>query len=102
MYTTAKLKLELAEKEFRKLLEPLLANAGVTYELSAIAAVVIGGTSLAGGRGSIFGTLVGTLIMGILTNLLQLRDVGANEQMMITAVIILLAVWIQKTDKNNL
>lgn len=70
-------------------------NAGVAYELDAIAAVVIGGTRLSGGRGSISGTIVGALIMGILTNMLRLNNVDSNVEMMIKAVIIVLAVAIQ-------
>ena len=70
-------------------------NAGVAYELDAIAAVVIGGTSLAGGKGSISGTIVGTLIIGVLTNMLRLNNVDSNVEMMIKAVIIVLAVAIQ-------
>lgn len=71
-------------------------NAGVAYELDAIAAVVIGGTSLSGGSGSIQGTIVGTLIIGVLTNILRLENVDSNVEMMIKAVIILLAVAVQK------
>ena len=71
-------------------------NAGVGYELDAIAAVVIGGTRLSGGKGSIAGTIVGTLIMGILTNMLRLKNVDSNVEMMIKAIIIVLAVAIQK------
>jgi ribose/xylose/arabinose/galactoside ABC-type transport system permease subunit len=71
-------------------------NAGVAYELDAIAAVVIGGTPLSGGRGTIGGTIVGTLIMGVLTNLLRLSNVDSNVEMMIKAVIIVLAVTIQR------
>jgi ribose transport system permease protein len=71
-------------------------NAGVAYELDAIAAVVIGGTRLAGGRGSIAGTIVGTLIMGVLTNMLRLNNVDSNVEMMIKAIIIVLAVAVQK------
>lgn len=71
-------------------------NAGVAYELDAIAAVVIGGTPLSGGRGTIVGTIVGTLIMGVLTNLLRLSAVDSNIEMMIKAVIIVLAVTIQR------
>jgi ribose transport system permease protein len=71
-------------------------NAGVAYELDAIAAVVIGGTRLSGGKGSIFGTIVGTLIMGVLTNMLRLRNVDSNVEMMVKAVIIILAVAVQR------
>ena len=76
-------------------------NAGISYELDVIAAVVIGGTSLAGGRGSIAGTIVGILIMGVLTNILGLNNVESNVQMMIKAVIIILAVWVQKRDRGE-
>jgi ribose transport system permease protein len=71
-------------------------NAGVAYELDAIAAVVIGGTRLSGGKGSIAGTIVGALIMGVLTNMLRLNNVDSNVEMMIKAVIIVLAVAVQR------
>jgi ribose transport system permease protein len=71
-------------------------NAGVAYELDAIAAVVIGGTRLAGGSGSIGGTIVGTLTIGVLTNMLRLNNVDSNVEMMLKAVIIVLAVTLQK------
>jgi ribose transport system permease protein len=71
-------------------------NAGVAYELDAIAAVVIGGTRLAGGKGSIAGTIVGALTIGVLTNMLRLNNVDSNVEMMIKAVIIVLAVAVQK------
>lgn len=71
-------------------------NDGMAYELDAIAAVVIGGTSLAGGAGTIAGTLVGTLIMGVLTNIFRLRGVDINVEMMIKAGIIIAAVWLQQ------
>ena len=76
-------------------------NAGVGYELDAIAAVVIGGTSLSGGRGSIVGTIIGTLIMGVLTNILRLKNVDSNVEAMVKAVIIVLAVAIQKSEKSE-
>ena len=75
-------------------------NAGVAYELDAIAAVVIGGTRLSGGKGSISGTIVGTLIMGVLTNMLRLNNVDSNVEMMIKAVIIVLAVAVQR-ERNG-
>jgi ribose transport system permease protein len=75
-------------------------NAGVAYELDAIAAVVIGGTRLSGGQGTIGGTLVGTLIMGVLTNLLRLNNVDSNVEMMIKAVIIIAVVAIQRRHRT--
>lgn len=74
-------------------------NAGNAYELDAIAAVVIGGTPLSGGKGSILGTVLGTLIMGVLTNMLRLNNVDSNVEMMIKAVIIVLAVVAQRQEK---
>lgn len=76
-------------------------NAGVAYELDAIAAVVIGGTRLSGGKGSISGTIVGTLIMGVLTNMLRLNNVDSNVEMMVKAVIIVLAVAVQRERNGN-
>jgi ribose transport system permease protein len=71
-------------------------NAGMSYELEAIAAVVIGGTHLSGGRGSIIGTIVGTLTIGVLTNVLRLNNVDSNLELIIKAVIIIAAVWLQQ------
>lgn len=71
-------------------------NAGVAYELDAIAAVVIGGTRLAGGQGTIVGTVIGTLIMGVLTNMLRLNNIDSNLEMMIKAVLIVLAAALQR------
>ena len=71
-------------------------KAGMAYELDAIAAAVIGGTSLAGGKGGIFGTIVGALALGILSNVLGLNNVDENVQWMLKAVIILTAVWLQQ------
>ncbi len=76
-------------------------NAGVAYELDAIAAVVIGGTRLSGGRGSISGTIIGALFMGILTNMLRLNNVDSNVEMMIKAVLIVLAVAVQRERKTR-
>jgi ribose transport system permease protein len=66
---------------------------GLGYELEAIAAVVIGGTSLSGGRGTILGTLIGALIMGVLTNGLRVLSVAQEWQTVITGAIIILAVY---------
>lgn len=66
---------------------------GLGYELEAIAAVVIGGTSLAGGRGTILGTLIGALIMAVLTNGLRVLSVAQEWQTVVTGAIIILAVY---------
>ena len=66
---------------------------GLGYELEAIAAVVIGGTSLSGGRGTILGTLIGALIMSVLTNGLRVMSVAPEWQTVVTGVIIIVAVY---------
>lgn len=67
-------------------------TAGVSYELDAIAAVVVGGTSLMGGKGRITGTLIGALIIGFLNNALNLLDISSYYQMIAKSIVILLAV----------
>ncbi|MGE0131657.1 MAG: ABC transporter permease [Blastocatellales bacterium] len=71
-------------------------NDGVAYELDAIAAVVIGGTSLAGGVGTVVGTLAGILIIGIINNILGLNNIDANLQLIFKGVIIVGAVLLQR------
>jgi ribose transport system permease protein len=71
-------------------------TAGTSYELDAIAAVVLGGTSLSGGRGWIFGTLVGALIIGVLNNGLNLLNVSSFYQQVIKGAVILLAVILDR------
>jgi ribose transport system permease protein len=73
-------------------LESAQPNAGLGYELDAIAAVVVGGTSLAGGIGTMTGTVIGALIIGILNNALNLMDVSSYYQMIAKGSVILLAV----------
>lgn len=74
---------------------------GLGYELEAIAAVVIGGTSLAGGRGTILGTLIGALIMAVLTNGLRVLSVAQEWQTIVTGAIIILAVYADIIRKKN-
>lgn len=76
-------------------------NAGMSYELDAIAAVVIGGTSLSGGKGTILGTVLGALIIGILNNGLVLLDVSPFWQQVVKGMVILLAVIIDKSNRND-
>lgn len=76
-------------------------NAGMTYELDAIAAVVIGGTSLMGGRGRIFGTLVGALVIGVLNNTLNIMGMSSYFQMIAKGAVILLAVLIDSRSQSS-
>ena len=69
-------------------------NAGSLMELDAIAAVVLGGTSLFGGVGSMSGTLIGVLVMGILSNGMNLLGVSSYNQMVVRGFVILVAVWL--------
>ncbi len=69
-------------------------NAGQGFELDAIAAVVLGGTSIAGGRGSLIGTLLGALLLGVLNNGLNMVGVNPYVQTVVKGVIILLAIYI--------
>lgn len=76
-------------------------NAGMSYELDSIAAVVIGGTSLSGGRGTIMGTVLGAIIIGVLNNGLVLLDVSPFWQQVVKGLVILLAVIIDKTNSKG-
>ncbi len=71
-------------------------KAGRLFELTAIAAVVVGGTSLAGGRGGVWGTVLGALIIGVLSNGLVLLDVSAFYQMVVKGMVILGAVALDR------
>ena len=71
-------------------------KSGTLVELQVIAAVVVGGTSLAGGRGKIFGTLVGALIIGVIRNGMNLTGVEAHMQSVVYGVVILIAVMVDQ------
>jgi ribose transport system permease protein len=71
-------------------------GAGVMLELDAIAAVVVGGTRLSGGRGTIAGTVLGVLILGAISNMLVMLNINSNLQGLVKGVVIVLAVLIQK------
>ncbi|OJF95577.1 ABC transporter permease [Pararhizobium antarcticum] len=73
-------------------LDSVQPTAGVSYELDTIAAVVIGGTSLSGGKGGILGTIIGVLIIGVLRNGLNLLGVSPFTQAVVIGVVIALAV----------
>ena len=76
-------------------------NAGMGYELDSIAAVVIGGTSLSGGKGSIMGTVIGALIIGVLNNGLVLLNVSPFWQQVIKGLVILLAVILDRMSSKK-
>jgi ribose transport system permease protein len=76
-------------------------NAGVGLELEAIAAVVIGGTSLFGGAGSMVGTVAGTIMLGALANVLQLNNITPALQLLATAAIIVLAAVLQSLVRRR-
>lgn len=74
-------------------------NAGIAYELDAIAAVVIGGTSLSGGVGGVGGTFLGALLLGVLNSGLDQLNVSAYYQQIIKGVIIVGAVWLDRRTR---
>lgn len=76
------------------------ANAGSGYEMDAIAAVIVGGTSMSGGRGSIVGTVLGVLIIAVINNLLNLLGVPPFLREAFKGVIVIAAVLLQKKEKN--
>lgn len=74
------------------------ASTGNGYELDAIAAVIIGGARMSGGRGKILGTFFGILILGILNNMLNLMNISPYLQGMVKGIIIIISVLIQKRE----
>lgn len=77
-------------------------QAGTGYELDAIATVVLGGTSLAGGQGGIIGTLMGALIIGVLNNGMTLLGVSSFFQQVVKGLVILLAVYIDRRTRETI
>ena len=76
-------------------------DAGSGLELDAIAAVVIGGTSLMGGRGGLAGTFVGVLIFGLLSDILQLQNINSNVQLLMKGLIIVGTVLVQEQKSGS-
>ncbi|AJE47126.1 ABC transporter permease [Celeribacter indicus] len=76
-------------------------NAGMSYELDAIAAAVLGGTSLAGGTGTMVGTLIGALIIGALNNGMNMLSVPYFYQLIVKGLVILVAVWLDVRSKRR-
>ena len=76
-------------------------TAGLSYELTAITATILGGTNLFGGRGSVAGTLVGALIMGVLQNGLNLLAVRPFYQQIAIGAVLILAVWLDRINSRE-
>lgn len=76
-------------------------NLGIAWELDAIAAAVLGGTSLTGGKGRILGTLIGALIIGVINNGMNLLSVAAYYQPIVKGFVILLAVWVDVKSQSS-
>ncbi|WP_105567278.1 ABC transporter permease [Microbacterium halophytorum] len=76
-------------------------TAGASYELDAIAAVVIGGVSMAGGRGRAFGVLIGALMIAVIANGLDILGIDSNAQLLIKGAIIVLAVLIDVKTRRD-
>lgn len=72
------------------------SNMGLTYELDAIAAVIIGGTAMTGGRGTIWGTVFGAVILGIINNMMNMVGVSPYLQGTVKGLVIIVAVYLQK------
>jgi ribose/xylose/arabinose/galactoside ABC-type transport system permease subunit len=76
-------------------------TAGINYELTAVTATIIGGTNLFGGRGSIFGTVIGALIMGVLQNGLNLIGVSSYYQQIAIGAVLVFAVWLNRLNRSE-
>ena len=76
-------------------------TAGLNYELTAITATILGGTNLFGGRGSVVGTLIGALIMGVLQNGLNLMAVRPFYQQIAIGAVLILAVWLDRINSRE-
>ena len=96
LYTLNGLIVGVAAVVLTGILDSALPNMGTGYELRAIAAVVIGGTPLFGGRGTVIGTLGGVLLLGLVSNSMNLLGVGANYQSAVLGLIITAAVLLQR------
>ncbi len=77
------------------------SGAGISYELDTIAAVIIGGTAMTGGRASVLGTLAGALLLGVVSNVLDMWGISVNLQGTVKGLVIIIAVLIQYKRKDS-
>jgi ribose transport system permease protein len=101
VYTLAGLFIGLAGVMISARLGSAQPATGMGYELQAIAAVVIGGTSLAGGKGTVVGTIIGALIISVLNNGLQILSIAQEWQKVILGLVILVAVYADMARKKE-
>jgi ribose transport system permease protein len=101
IYTLAGVATGIAGVVLASRLNSAQPQLGVGYELQAIAAVIIGGTSLLGGRGSILGTLIGALIMSVLINGLRILAIQTEWQTVVVGLVVLIAVFADNLRKRR-
>jgi ribose transport system permease protein len=101
VYTVSGATAGVASLVFLARLNSVEGDIGETLALPAIAAVLIGGTSLFGGVGTVFGTFVGALILTLVLNGMNLLAINANWQPLVTGVIIVLAVWLDMRGRRQ-
>ena len=101
VYTVSGLMAGLASIIFLARLNSAEADIGESLTLPAIAAVLIGGTSLFGGVGTVFGTFVGALILTLVLNGMNLLSVNASWQPLVTGIIVILAVWLDMKTRRR-
>lgn len=100
IYTISGLMASIAGIILTSRLSSAQPDAGTSYEMDAIAAVVLGGTSLAGGKGRIFGTLIGALIIGTLNNGMNLLGISSFYQQIVKGIVILIAVLLDRKSSK--
>ncbi|NPU11390.1 ABC transporter permease [Bradyrhizobium sp. 83002] len=100
VYTVSGTMAGLASIIFLSRLNSAEADIGESLTLPAIAAVLIGGTSLFGGVGTIFGTFVGSLILTLVLNGMNLLSINANWQPLVTGIIVIIAVWLDMKTRR--
>ncbi|GLH79796.1 sugar ABC transporter permease [Bradyrhizobium sp. SSBR45G] len=101
VYTVSGTMAGLASIIFLSRLNSAEADIGESLTLPAIAAVLIGGTSLFGGVGTIFGTFVGALILTLVLNGMNLLSINANWQPLVTGIIVIIAVWLDMKTRRG-